>query len=154
MGWDCCPASHLLLHARLLILPTFTSHCAFFSIYAAWCVREGKVTHRAPKSWGTLHWAQLFYGVLPSTCLPTPGQLAQKAPQRCGGGRWGGSAWSGGCAAFAIAGNLTCKSRQEGCLGTTLGRWYRRTVWQPKFSINGMYYWTEIKKKKKKVGRR
>lgn len=92
----------------------------------------------APISWGTQHCTQLLYGLFPSPRVVACCSAAKVQDV--------GSAWSGVCAALATAGNLTCKSGWEGCLRTMRGRWHRCIKWQIKFSINGMYYWSYIKK--------
>lgn len=55
------------------------------------------------------------------------------------------------CAAFAVAGNLTCKSRGEVCLGTTLGTAipYDRQVFH---KSKMLLFLNEIKLKKTPVG--
>lgn len=143
LKWTGLVVQHPISYSKLGSPSTLftTSHCTFFSIYVVWCVWEDKVRHRNVPTVLPNHEVHSTAPSFCTRCFPAPGRLPGKL---IGDAEVQdvGSAWSGGCAAFAIAGNLTCKSGREDCLGTMLGRWYRCSKWQIKFSINGMYYWS------------
>lgn len=145
MDCTCCPASHLLS-----LTPHSPYHTAHFSTYTL-----SDVFGRAKSDmgmWSRGSWithsvryralqTDFFTGSFPAPTSQRQDGLPRNLSSDAEVGAVG-SAWSRGCAVFAVAGNLTDKPRREGCLGTTLSRWYRLSMWQPKFSVNGMYSWT------------
>lgn len=150
MEWACCPAYHVLLQAGLPIRPTFpTSHCAFLHLRCVMC------TGGQSQTWECRYWAhKLRYTALSSSLyrgFPAPASQPQDSvPRQLSSDAARGDVGSA-CAAFAVAGNLTCKSRGEVCLGTTPGTAipYDRQVFH---KSKMLLFLNEIKLKKTPVG--